>query len=329
MLHFMEETTTATPQTKKPYDVIIQPNKITNARYEFTAIQKNIMIHIMGALQDKMSHKQETLFGEVSVNIALKDLDENRNYDRIREEAINMKKKDIQYEVKKENGRETEVLTSIISGISYEKGSRVIGIDIPSKAVPVLCYIGDGYTKMRQLVSLTLRSVYSKRLYELCCRWEDRGGFKIKVDSLREILAIPKTYKNSNIKQRVLDPSKKELKEDSDVYFEYELVKTKGSRSFDLINFKVITKKNHKLQTKEEKNLLNQEMYSSVYRFIQQFYQSEALKIADSLNLSGNLEEAYFRFGRLDDEYTTGKKNRSDVLRLIRHILKTDFDITI
>lgn len=318
-----------TTVAKRPYDLIIQPNKITNARYEFSKVQKDIMIHIMGALQDRMTSNQQTLFGEVTVMIELKDLDENRNYQRIRDEAAQMKKKDIEYETKTENGKETEILTSLISGISYEKGSRMIGFDIPSKAVPVLCYIGDGYTKFRQLVSLSLRSAYSKRIYELCCRWEDREGFRMPMKEFRATLAIPESYRNSNIKQRVLDPCKDELKKDADVYFEYDLEKSKGSKKYDQIVFKVITKKDHKLQSKEEKTELNKKMYSGVYGFLSSFFPDRAWVVADHLNLNDKLEEAYDRLSRLDDEYCKGSKKKADVIRLVRHIAKEDWGIAV
>ena len=50
--------------------------------------------------------------------------------------AREMKKRDLEYEVKGENGKEKEVLTSIISGMVYEKGSRYVNFKIPSDAVP-------------------------------------------------------------------------------------------------------------------------------------------------------------------------------------------------
>jgi len=49
----METNTTqeATTQADVDYIVIRQPNTVTNARYRYSAMQKNIFYHIIDALQ--------------------------------------------------------------------------------------------------------------------------------------------------------------------------------------------------------------------------------------------------------------------------------------
>lgn len=306
--------------------LIIQPKHITHAKYDYSVTQKNIMTHIISHLQDKMSITDQTLFNEEIIDIPLKELDKNKNYSHILTEAKEMMNKKIEYEIKRENGKETEIITSMISTVLHEKGSPNVQFLIPSYAVPVFCYIGDGFTKFRKLIMLTLGSVYSKNIYELCCDWEDKGGFKMKIDTFRREVNIPETYKNSNIKQRVLEPSKKELKKHADIYFEYSLDKSKGSRSFDLINFKIISKRKHAAQSEAERDQAVRSMYQEVFTFIQNLIPDQARAAVDHINASDRLDECYDRITRLDDDYVSGKKDRMDLIRLIKHIFKNDFD---
>ena len=81
---------------------------------------------------------------------------------------------------------------------------------------------------------LPLRSSYSIRLYEILKDWYElnkRYGNKaekvIKVDEIREMLEIPKSYQySSHIKKLILNKSKKELEEHTDIIFDFEEIKT-------------------------------------------------------------------------------------------------------
>ncbi len=87
---------------------------------------------------------------------------------------------------------------------------------------------------------LEYRSEYTKRLYMILAQWRKAGKMKIEVATLREMLDVPKEYKYSNFKQKVLNIAEKEMLKKGDLFFEYEEKKL-GRRVHELI-FRVKTK---------------------------------------------------------------------------------------
>lgn len=75
---------------------------------------------------------------------------------------------------------------------------------------------------------LQFNSEYSKRLYMLSCQWVQAKFPPVySIEELRDILNIPKSYKYGQFKQKVLVKAEKELiNKKSDIYFEFEEIKT-------------------------------------------------------------------------------------------------------
>jgi hypothetical protein len=80
-------------------------------------------------------------------------------------------------------------------------------------------------------------------LYSLACQWRGTGGHTYSVGELKEILGLkdPKgkekeQYLNriNDFRKDVLDVAKKQINENTDIVFDYELLKIRG-RSFDTI----------------------------------------------------------------------------------------------
>ena len=70
-------------------------------------------------------------------------------------------------------------------------------------------------------------------MYELCCRWADKGGFEITLVEFRKILFIEDKFKQIvQLKDRVLDMAQRELKESADVWYDYSLEKRESRFTF-------------------------------------------------------------------------------------------------
>jgi plasmid replication initiation protein len=104
------------------------------------------------------------------------------------------------------------------------------------KLRPFLLEVKEKFLKYKLENILPLKSSYVIRLYEILKDWLEmyvRYGNKaekiLKVEELREILEIPKSYPyggSSGIKQRILEKAKSELEKYTDVIFDYEEIKT-------------------------------------------------------------------------------------------------------
>lgn len=58
------------------------------------------------------------------------------------------------------------------------------------------------------------------------------------LDELREMFQVPNSYNIGNIKKHILDKSKNEFSEKTDIFFEYIMTKKYGSK-FDTIIFTI------------------------------------------------------------------------------------------
>jgi len=309
---------------------IKQSNIATTAKYEYTKVQKNVMFLIVRELQPLMT-KEELEWKEHTITIQLSALDANNNYKRIKGELTKLRRKDIEFVFQRNGEPAAEVVTGLISSFKHVPNSKEVTIYIPSAVLPFLCSIGRGYTELQTIVALSLRSTHSQRMYELCHRWKNhRGaGFSYPISELKAMLGVESKYKQiGELKKKVLNVAHKELKEKADVWFDYTLEK-RHSRSYNWIVVKI--HQNSPEAIKDNRKGEKGDKYSFVWRFLQHSFSSnqsdKANVITDQIANNGDLDTAYDRFARLDDELTTGKKERLDIIRITKYFLKEDLNI--
>lgn len=118
--------------------LIIQDNALTTARYEMTAIEKNIMYAVMAQIEDTDSPMK---YYKISIN----DISEHTGK-RVRKEEFRTSLENLLsriIHIKKPDSE--ELLTTFISSAEYKKGGNVeIGID--SKIRPYLFALKKNFT---------------------------------------------------------------------------------------------------------------------------------------------------------------------------------------
>jgi plasmid replication initiation protein len=309
-------------------DYIIQPNAVTHAKYDYTAIQKNIMYQIIGQIQEKMTRQnlQKNLFGSIYVNVPIAEIAGNKNYKKVYDSSVELMDKKFNFNWKKLDGKEGKTTVALVSEVTHEKNSKYLQVCIPDKMIPVLLYIGDGFTKYQKTIAITLKGVHAKRLYEICHRWKDLGGYKCSLDEFREMMCLEDKYtKLSMLKSRVLDAAQKELKESADIYFEYKLEKN-NSRDFNQITFKII----EQIKEKEKDTKYNDRMLFITNMLDISFpmiKSSKAIDLTQIITETEHFENIYIRFSSLRKELREGTKTKKDIKNLIPYILKNDFKI--
>lgn len=205
---------------------IRQPNAITNARYDYTKIEKNVIYHAIVALQEQMNTgiTDTDLFDKhLCLSIPynkLKAFDTSDNLSRNLKAAVrSLRKKD--YDISSASGW---IETGFIVYAEYREGKSLY-LEISKALVPALFNVTRNFTAYNAVVALTLQSKYAQRFYEWCCRWRDTGWFEFTPDELNDILKTKMA--TSALKERVISPSQKELENlfnltQSDVYFTFE-----------------------------------------------------------------------------------------------------------
>lgn len=319
---------------------LVQPNKVTNARYHFSEREENILTLMISAIQGHMTRKkpiQTDLFNQPCVDIDVSEMGNSARKADYLKAANSMRKKDFSFTWDDpETRKEVESEGCLVTTVHNYKETSKIRLTINTWAIPYLLYWGKeedgklgGGTIFNKQKALSLRGNYTKRLYKLCCRWKDRGGFSMSLDEFREMMEIRGKYPRPKLlAQKVLDPARDRMREGgAEIYFEYELKKV-NSRSYNVIMFKILSNESPKVQDKVG------EWYSFIYSFLcrtwPNYKSDKAMRIVEGLSQDARLlREAYERFCKLDDELTKGGRGAEDVVRLTKHILKADFGVDV
>ena len=316
---------------KKPRPItLVQPNKVTNARHNYDERQENIMTLMIEAVKNEMTKVtpiQTDLFGEPMIVIDTKDVS-SKNKSHYLRSAKGMMRKVVSYEwTDSETKQKTETHGVLITTVHDVKESSVIKLTINKWAIPYLLYwgVGVGGTVFNKSIALTLRGSYTKRIYKLCKRWQDKGGFSMALNEFRDMLCLEAKYpKSIELRRRVLDPAKQRMEEGADVYFDYSLTKIGGSRSYNQINFSI--KGNDKNLKKSEKTDMYQLVYNMLIIAYPRIQSTKALDTCERISQSLlDYEKLHSRLKRLKNELDVGEKSIEDISKLIKHLMKTDY----
>jgi plasmid replication initiation protein len=240
-------------------EMLVQSNTITQARYEFTKIEKRIIYRIIKEIRKQYvtGELQSNLFNELVVCLTFKDLQEvSENTQLVYKSIRTLKTRSYEFD----NDEEWLIL-GIINKARHIKTKGTWEITVDREMVAQFVELAKNYTEYSLTVAMSLRSEYSQRLYEYCSQFRSSGGFRMKVQDMKEKMRLVKKYdRYAGFKKYVLDVALKELKElykqgQCDLYFEYS--EEKNGRSVETLRFKIISR-----ETPETKMSLEDLLYS-------------------------------------------------------------------
>ncbi len=123
---------------------------------------------------------------------------------------------------------------------SYRKTAR---IRINKEVAHLLMDLTYGYSKIDPSIPFKTKSLYTSLMYILLCRWADQEVFVMPYKDFREYLKLEEKYKAfKDVKVNVIDRAMKELKEISDISFEFLKPKKQGN-TITHVKFKILSKK--------------------------------------------------------------------------------------
>ncbi len=152
-------------------------------------------------------------------------------------------------EIKQEN-KITQV--AWISSAEYEKGTGIVELEFSPKLKPFMLGLKEFYTSYRLKNVLELKGKYSIRMYEILKSNEFKKVAVIEVDELRKILKADKgSYLiYQNFKNRIILQAQKELKDFTDINFDFEEIKT--GRKVTSLKFFINSNRKHIVNTPNE-----------------------------------------------------------------------------
>ena len=214
---------------------IRQHNTLTNARYEYTELQLDLLFFLISKL--RKDHKTAVYELSITDLSALTGKEYHYGYLRKATEGMGSRVFEI----------ETDTQFSqlwMFQRINYLKGQGIIEIKLTEDIIPYLFELKDNFTSYELASALRLTSKYAKRIYQLCSQWKDKGETK-KYD-LREFKrmlgivddkGVDKMARISDFKTSVLDLAVRQINEHTELHIGYTL--EKRIRTFANITFTI------------------------------------------------------------------------------------------
>jgi len=233
--------------------IIKQHNAITEARYEMSALEKNIFYMLLAELKDDDPEEKKYY------KLDLKVLERRCGGKKLTVPELVQAAEGLVfrvYTITKENGG--TLLTSLISSVTNIPEENCIEVGVGSMVRPYLLALKKDYTEFELDTALRLKSKYSKRMYEMLSQHKKVGKFITSVEELKYRLALINSKTGEDkypgwgvFSKHILERPQKELNEQTDITFTYTLKKT--ARKYTDIEFTILP--NSKKEAKYEGGL--------------------------------------------------------------------------
>lgn len=173
---------------------------------KFNNTEVNLFFTLCNKLKDK---------GNLTVNIPFEELKELSNYythDKklfIQDlEKFYDKIFSLTYREETENVIRKFIL---FTKVEIYKENEYVSIGVNPDLEHIINSLTSNFTKFELREMTHLKSTYSKHMFRILKQYKHTGYVKIKIEDFRERLDIPKSYRMTNINQKVLTPIIKEL----------------------------------------------------------------------------------------------------------------------
>ena len=217
--------------------LITQDNAITSARYEMSALEKNIIYMMMSQL--KKEDASDTIY-YISVRELIDPTATRNTYDDQTRPTENLIGRVLQ--IRRPNGNLLQV--SMISSAEYLAGQGIVEIGLDPKIRPFFFDLKKNFTAFQLHMALSLDSKYAKRIYEMLSQYKDLGSLKLELLELKRRLLLyddktgEEQYRNwSDFEKRILVTAQKEINAKTDLNITYKAIKQ--GRRFSDIEFKI------------------------------------------------------------------------------------------
>lgn len=138
-------------------------------------------------------------------------------------------------------------------------GTPYLEVEITSDAMPLLTDVHQGFTRYSLNEFVSIKSKYAKTLFRLLKQFRTTGKLSLSKEKFHTLLAVPKSYKESNINKNILYPALEQLLP----FFENLKVKkkhlnTKGKPvNMYIFTFKKQQRNSNDLSTKKSSEKMN------------------------------------------------------------------------
>ena len=200
---------------KKNAVILRQGNPLTESRYQFSKMEKNVLYVIIKFIRNNWLEREmpngkwptTTFYIPPAV---FNEANEN-NPERAKEALRGLRDKTIEMTDKEGNW----LYAGFINQAEYNAKADMYEVEVSGALLPYLVQLTRNYTEYDLTVAMTFRSQYSQRFYELCCQYRNYGGFGKTIQQLKEMFMLEDVLSYRNIwlfNSKVINTALKEIK---------------------------------------------------------------------------------------------------------------------
>ena len=238
-------------------DIVIvrKSNDLIEARYRMTIWEARVWDKFLSMLRKEKDIKDEY---KVSIHEIIENYElfaDKRAFQNIIKAAHTLQDRYVtNSSISREEFRHlrSHIFASVETVVTRD-GESYILFEVPKKIKPILSATNERYKDFALENFIGISSFYSKRIYELLKQYERIGERTFTIEDLRNVLAIEeKEYKlYGHLKKRIVDKAQEDLERCTDIRFEYEELKKRGSKQVTSIRFIIHSNKSQRFLERE------------------------------------------------------------------------------
>jgi plasmid replication initiation protein len=228
------------------YLVVKSNELIQKSRFNLSLQEQKIILYLISKIKPKDMEIKEHSF-EIADFCRVCGLDENNgaNYKYIKQTLKDLRDKSVWVEIEKG----TETTLSWVNSVTVTQRSGIVKIKLDDMMKPYLIQLREKFTQYELFYTLSMKSQYSIRLYELLKSYEHVQGQIFTVEELKKKLNAENYERFHDFQRKVIDIALREINELSDI--NVTCIFTKEGRRYAKTKFNVKLKKdlNERLKT--------------------------------------------------------------------------------
>ena len=213
-------------------DLIVKDNKLIEAKYSLSTLQQKVLLQAIAKIEPTdTKHIYKFSIMDFAEAVDLKGSKTIYNQMATICDQLTVLKK---FHIEKEDGGITYI--NWVASAEYIPKEAVVEVEFSQKLMPYLLELKEQFTTYYLANIMLLKSTYSIRIFELLKQYEKLGRRKIDLEDLRQLVGTTELAQNGEIikedyplyghfKSRVILPAQKELKQKTDIYFNFTEIK--------------------------------------------------------------------------------------------------------
>lgn len=202
--------------------IISKSNKLITANYDLSLQEQKIILTLASMVQPQDTEFKEYEF-KIKDFLELLGIKDQSKYTELPKITRELKKK--VFDIREG----TDIIqVSWLGGVRYKtkEGTLILSLDKGLK--PYMLELKEKFTRYRLENILTMKSKYSIRIYELLKSNEFKKSWEIDLGELKNLVGASANYLKvyADFKNKVILKAQKELKEKTDISFDFEEIKT-------------------------------------------------------------------------------------------------------